>query len=403
MKIDKNYSIKLSLLSFWIWVWVFAIRLYWLIPVVNLVFFWEETVWEVTDLKVYKNDDEYTYKPTVKYNCWGSGVEYSTESASSSYNYSIWRKLTLYCDPLNPKNFYIEGSDRPNLVIIWLLALVFLWWWSYKLWKDLRKLLLKCKLKKIWVVVKAKVDSVKLDYKRDGLGCILARDGKDVLHGEQANEFDTTKKWFNWCYIIAKEWSDVFESGLLSPYIKYIIKPWDDIDVYVNPKNRKQYWVDVDSICNRKIQWDYIMQELGIKSAGSLNMSNLWWSTISSAVLVQHTDNWKKMFTEYFYWIGTIFLGLILLLVFSFLISCIYELVVSDRGLCDDCDFDWRSVFIFVVLSFLLFLWIFYGFISRLTKLISLKKLANNWILLDWIIINIWIIGRHWCLIALCW
>jgi len=350
MKKDKYYSVKSSIILFLMWMLLFWTWLWILISTMNYIYNWEKVTGTVTHLEVHEDDDWDTYRPTVKYTCAWRTVERSTSSASSSYDYSVGSHVTIYCMPSRPEKFYIKWSNTTLLIFLWFFGFLVGWIWTRAISKEIKQLLLKKRLKKEWVIVKAKVESI-----------------------------NRTNVGISWCYITAKSWNDSYKTYTLSPSIRYLVKPWDDINVYIDIQNHNKYRVDSDTIRENQIQWQYIKETL---------LGNKWTEnkndTIPYDKLVEHTEVWKKLQK----WISSDWLTMLLLFIFWCLLSLswgsyLYEIIFEHER-----HFDSGYIILWILGFWMLWflIWMIYSKIKRKTLK---KRLKREWIAVEWIITEI--------------
>ena len=195
------------------------------------MFTWTQVSWIVTDVSVHKDDEDGdTYEPKVKYACGWITIE-QRQWFSSSSHYRVWEKVKVYCNEKNPTKFAIKSFSNYLMLLFpffWLIALFF---GVKNLYDDIKRKILKNKLSQYWVHIEAIISEIK------NTGAMMG---------------DTP-----WYKIIATyDWKQ-FMSETIYAKLKYILKEWDKIDIYVDPINSNDYWMDTDSIFNRPIRSDY--------------------------------------------------------------------------------------------------------------------------------------------------
>ena len=196
------------------------------------MFTWTQVSWVVTDVIVHEDDDGWdTYEPVVKYTC-GWVTTNKKQWYSSSAHYRVWEKVTVYCDESNPTKFAIKSFWNYMLLLFPLIWLFILFLGVKSLYKEIKRRKLKRKLSQNWVHIEAIISEIE----------------------------DTRSRMNNitWYKIIAKcDWR-IFTSETIYAALQYILKEWDKIDVYIDPINPDDYWIDTDSIFDRPIRDNYI-------------------------------------------------------------------------------------------------------------------------------------------------
>ena len=239
------------------------------------MFTWTQVSWVVTDVRVYEDDEDGdTYEPKVKYTCGWITTE-QRQWFSSSSHYRVWENVNVYCNEKNPTKFAIKSFSNYLMLLFpffWLIALFF----GVKgLYEDIKRKRLKNKLSQYWVHIEAIVSEIKNTGAMTG---------------------DTP-----WYQIIATyDWKQ-FMSETVYAKLKYILKEWDKIDIYIDPINLNDYWMDTDSIFNRPIRSDYapnntdnLNKNQNVSSSFIQNSteSNVLGSTVySSTVWNNNTNN----------------------------------------------------------------------------------------------------------------
>lgn len=195
------------------------------------MFTWTQVSWIVTDVRVHEDDEDGdTYEPEVKYTCGWITIE-QRQWFSSSSHYRVWENVKVYCNEKNPTKFAIKSFSNYLMLLFpffWLIALFF----GVKgLYEDIRIKRLKNKLSQYWVHIEAIISEIK------NTGAMVG---------------DTP-----WYKIIATyDWKQ-FMSETVYAKLKYILKEWDKIDIYLDPINSENYWMDTDSIFDRPIRSNY--------------------------------------------------------------------------------------------------------------------------------------------------
>ena len=207
--------------------------LYWFLmfPVHLLMFTWTQVSWIVTDVIVHEDDEDWdTYEPIVKYTCWWIIAEQRQWYGSSTY-YHTWEEVTLYCNEKNPTKFAIKSFSNYLMLLFPLGWLVVLFFGFKILYEDIKRKKLKNKLLEYWLHIEAIISEIK----------------------------NTGAKIGNvpWYQIIATHDWKVFKSETIYATVKYILREWDKIDIYVDPLNSNDYRMDTDSIFGRPIRNDY--------------------------------------------------------------------------------------------------------------------------------------------------
>ena len=229
LKYDKNITLKLMAIFRAIWIVFFWIWYHFLWNIYHLVYKWEKTSWTIVSVDIHRDtDNNEMYTPTVKYNCWNS--TYTTRSSSSSSsNYEIWKTVTVYCDPKNPSNFMIKEFWNYFLFFFPLMWMVMIYasWYEYKKSYRAKKLRKRLKIEWYGLKVKCKVKSIVL-----------------------ANTEIFGKKWYN---IIVEYNNKTYTSHTIYADINYVLKNWDEIDLYISRENTTDYWIDTDDIINKDV------------------------------------------------------------------------------------------------------------------------------------------------------
>lgn len=219
-----------------LFLWIFSIMwfgFYWffMFPMHLLMFTWTQVSWIVTDVKVHEDDEDGdTYEPRVKYTCGWIATE-QRQWFSSSSHYREWENVKVFCDENNPNKFVIKSFSNYIMLIfpfLWLFALYFA---IKNLFEDIKRSRLKNKLSHYWVHIEAIISEIKDTWAMMG---------------------DTP--WYN--IIATCDWKQ-FMSETVYAKLKYILKEWDKIDVYLDPINSNDYWMDTDSIFDKPIRNDY--------------------------------------------------------------------------------------------------------------------------------------------------
>ena len=238
------FGLKIIMKKTWIkrwtsptlFLWIFSIAwfgFYWFLifPIHLLMFTRTQATWIVTDVKVHEDDEDGdTYEPKVKYTCGWITTE-QRQWFSSSSHYREWEKVTVYCDESNPTNFTIKSFSNYLLLLFPLLWLLVLYFAIKNLYEDIKRKKLKNKLSQYGTRLEAIISEIK-DTKA------------------RSNDIP-------WYQIIANSNWKVFISETIYAKLQYILKKWDKIDVYIDPVNSDDYWMDTDSIFDRPIRNDY--------------------------------------------------------------------------------------------------------------------------------------------------
>jgi hypothetical protein len=204
------------------------------------MFTWTQVPWIVTDVAVHEDDEDGdTYEPKVEYTCGWITTE-QRQWYSSSSHYRVWENVKVYCNENNPTKFAIKSFSNYLMLLFPLIWLVVLYFGVKNLYEDIRRKKLKNKLSQYWVHVEAIISEIK----------------------------DTRARVGNvpWYKIIATYDWKTFTSETIYATLKYILKEWDKIDIYIDPINSNDYWMDTDSIFDRPIRDDY-----GLSNADKLN------------------------------------------------------------------------------------------------------------------------------------
>lgn len=228
IKYDKNIAVKLMIILRIFWAVFFWLWYYFLWNIYHLVYEWEKISWTIVSVDVHESDDDTMYIPTVKYKCW-DGTYTTKSSRSSSSNYKIWKTVTVYCDPKDPRNFMIKSFSNYFFFffpLIWMV-MVYGWWYEYKKSYKAKKLRKRLKLKWYGLKVKWIVKSIVF-----------------------ANSEIFGQKWYN---INVKYNNKTYTSNTIYADINYVLKNWDEIDLYISRENTSDYWVDTDDVINKEI------------------------------------------------------------------------------------------------------------------------------------------------------
>ncbi len=230
----KNNGIKRSK-SPTLVLFIFAIIwlcFYWFLmfPTHLLMFTWTQVPWIVTDVIVHEDDDGDTYEPIVKYTCGWITTE-QKQWYSSSSRYRVWENVKVYCNEKNPTKFAIKSFSNYLMLLFPLIWLVVLYFGAKNLYEEIKRKRLKNKLSQYWVHAEAIISEIKNT-------------------GAMMNNVP-------WCKIIATYDWKIFTSETIYASLKYILKEWDKIDIYIDPINSEDYWMDTDSIFDRPIRDDY--------------------------------------------------------------------------------------------------------------------------------------------------
>ena len=221
----KRWKSPTVFLFFFAIIWL---GFYWFLmfPTNLLMFTWMPVNWEVTDIEVHDSSDGSTYEPTVKYTCGWIMMEQKQWFSSSTY-YNVWENVTVYCNEKNPTKFAIKSVSNYLMLIFPLVWLVILYIAVKHLYEDIKRKKLKNKLSQYWVHIEAIISEIK----------------------------DTGARMNNipWYKIVANcDWK-IFTSETIYATLKYILKEWDKIEIYMDPINPDDYWMDTDSIFDRPI------------------------------------------------------------------------------------------------------------------------------------------------------
>jgi len=228
-----------------LFLFIFAIIwfcIYWcfMFPIHLLMFTWTQVSWVVTDVTVHEDDEDGdTYEHKVKYTCGWVATE-QRQGYSSSSHYRVWENVTVYCNENNPTKFAIKSFSNYLMLLFPLTWLLVLYFGGKNLYEDIRRKKLKNKLSQYWLHVEAIISKIKQT-------------------GAMVNNIP-------WCKIIATYDWKIFTSETIYATLKYILKEWDKIDIYIDPINPNDYWMDTDSIFDRPIRDDY-----GPRSVDKLN------------------------------------------------------------------------------------------------------------------------------------
>ena len=232
MKNNGVKKLKYPILFLFIFV-IIWFCFYWFLmfPSHLLMFTWTQVNWIVTDVIVHEDNEDWdTYEPIVEYTCWWIITEQRQWYGSSTY-YHIWEEVTLYCNEKNPTKFAIKSFSNYLMLLFplgWLVVLLF----GFKiLYEDIKRKKLKNKLLQYWVHREAIISEIKNTWAKIGN--------------------------VTWYQIIATHDWKVFKSETIYATLKYILKEWDKIDIYVDPLSSNDYWMDTDSIFDRPIRSDY--------------------------------------------------------------------------------------------------------------------------------------------------
>jgi hypothetical protein len=195
------------------------------------MFTWTQVPWIVTDVKVHEDDEDGdTYEPKVKYTCGWITTEQRQWHSSSSH-YRVWENVKVFCDEKNPTKFAIKSFLNYLSLIFPLLWFIVLYFGIKNLYEDIKRRKLKNKLSQYWIHIETTITEIK----------------------------DTGARMNNvpWYKIITNSDWKFFTSETIYATLKYILKEWDKIDVYLDPINSNDYWMDTDSIFDRPIRSDY--------------------------------------------------------------------------------------------------------------------------------------------------
>lgn len=282
------------------------------------MFTWTQVPWVVTDVIVHEDDDDGdTYEPVVKYTC-GWITTNQKQWYSSSAHYRVWENVKVFCDESNPTKFAIKSFWNYVMLLFPLVWLLVLFFWVKSLREDIRRKKLKNKLTQSWVHVEAIISEI-----------------KDT--GARTNNIPWYKIIANW------NWK-VFTSETVYAALQYILKEWDKIDVYVDPINSDDYWMDTDSIFDRPIRDDYVPDNSN--GLNNFKANNLLWSfmpnsgeNILNGIVWDSTINNTTSVTprppvisdkkcpirriKNGYWVGIIFWLIWLWILISFLINTV--------------------------------------------------------------------------------
>lgn len=93
---------------------------------------WEKTTWTIVWVTPHErtNDDwgtYYTYTPTIQYTCGWEKVTSETRSSSST-KYKVWRSITAFCDPQEPKTLFISSDFLILIMPTIALLVLFIFW-----------------------------------------------------------------------------------------------------------------------------------------------------------------------------------------------------------------------------------------------------------------------------------
>ena len=189
--------------------------------------------WIVIDVHINKDsEDGDTYEPKVKYTCgWVTTEERQWYSSSSHYR--VWENVTVYCKDKNPTKFAVKSFSNYLTLLFPLVWLFILYIGVKNLYEDIRRKKLKNKLSQYWLHIEAIISEIK----------------------------DTWARMNNtpWYKIIATSDEKIFTSETIYATLKYILKEWDKIDIYIDPINPDEYRMDTDSIFDRPIRDDYVV------------------------------------------------------------------------------------------------------------------------------------------------
>ena len=241
----KPLKWALGIAGFWL---LFSLISLFFIPEYRLMFNGTVTIWTVTDIKEYYDDDDgTTYKPKVKYNCEWSQQENRHSSSSSSYHYRKWAQIKVYCDPNEPSNFLIKSRVNYMSFLFSIGGIAVLIFWIKILITEIRRIRLIKYLSQHGIHVNATVESIESPRYQS--------------KGYQTKHFIV--KATNW----TKKYTDVVYSN-----ISYIVKKWDTVEFLVDPFDANKYCINTDKLLEKNVDEECVKEF--IKDSKTNNQSN---------------------------------------------------------------------------------------------------------------------------------
>ena len=223
----KNTSSPFILIIFW---FIFALIGFLItFKPIKLLFTWIKTTGIIASVSSSTDNDSTVYTPTVYYTCWNdTQIIQKSRSSSSTYNYSVWEEIIIYCDPTDPRYFVIFAFSSYFLIIFFIAGL-FMTGLGISVYLDTLR---SQKLMKQMLQTGTKVRSTITKITE------LARKiGKQSTYR-----------------IEATDWKSVYKSQNIFGDVPEYVSVWDTIVVWRDLIDPKKYLIDEDSIFQRDKQ-----------------------------------------------------------------------------------------------------------------------------------------------------